>query len=485
MTESHSLVPEDWTAFRRDAHAALDAALDHMQGRADRPVWRPVPDAVKAALEAPAPPGPAETGALVSDVMEKIAAYDIGNTHPRFYGWVHGAGTPEGVIPAMLEAAINANMGGREHAAVYAERQLIGWMREVFGFPESGGGLTVSGTSMATILAMKAALLNHGGEAVRDLGVMALPRPVAVYASAEAHSCITRAYEILGVGRKAVRRVPVDANFRMDLNALAAMIAADRAAGYAPIALVGTAGTVNQGAVDPLEALADIAAAEGLWLHVDGAFGAMAQLSPELAPIVSGIEHADSLAFDFHKWLHVTYDAGMILMRDAELLRAAFSERPDYLAASERGLAAGNPWFTEYGPELSRGFRALRVWYQIKRFGLDRLGEAIAANCRLARHLTERVGAEKRLELMAPATLNVTCFRYRVPDPAESERVNAEIVVLLQERGLAAPSTTRIGGEMAIRVNLTNHRTTTEDMDALVADVIAIGDELTALATAG
>jgi glutamate/tyrosine decarboxylase-like PLP-dependent enzyme len=479
-TDRSPLEPADWDTLRRDAAAALEAAISHLEHRGARPVWRPVPETVKAAFREPAPRGGAEPAALLARFTGEIAAYDLGNTHPRFYGWVHGAGTPEAVIPAMLEAALNANLGGREHAAVYVERQVIAWCREIFGFPEGAGGLVVSGTSMATVLAMKAALARRFGAAIRDEGVAALPaRPIA-YASAEAHSCIAKAFDLLGLGRAAVRKVPVDAAFRMDTAALRALIAEDRAAGRLPFVLVGTAGTVNQGAIDPLDELAGIAAAEGLWYHVDGAFGALAVLSPDLAPRVAGIERADSLAFDFHKWLHVTYDAGFILMRDESALRAAFSERPDYLAAAERGLAAGNPWFTEYGPELSRGFRALKVWYQLRRFGLDALGAAMAGNCRLACHLAARVDAHPALERLAPVALDIVCFRALPPaggaqDAADA--LNEAIVIALQERGLAAPSTTRLGGRLAIRVNLSNHRTTEADLDALVDDTARLAAE--------
>ncbi|PWE32057.1 cytochrome D ubiquinol oxidase subunit I [Maritimibacter sp. 55A14] len=478
MNDRSTLDPEDWAAFRRDAHAALDAALDHVEGRAARPVWQPVPEPVKEALSAPLPDAPSDTPELISRMVGEIAAHDLGNLHPRFHGWVHGAGTPEALIPAMFEAALDANLGGREHAAVYVERQVIGWWRQIFDFPAGAGGLMVSGTSMATLLAMKAALTRHGGTALRDGGLAALPGPVAAYASQEAHGCVARAFDILGLGRGVLRRVPVDGEFRIRTDRLEAMIAADRAAGIAPLALIGTAGSVNTGAIDPLDRLAGIAAAEGLWFHVDGAFGAMARLAPTLAPRLAGIERADSIAFDFHKWLHVTYDAGMILIRDAGALRHAFADRPDYLAGAERGPAAGDPWFTEFGPELSRGFRALRVWYQMLRFGPARLGACIAANCAQAAHLARLVEAAPDLELMAPAPLNIVCLRYRAPDETAAEALNTAIVLALQERGLAVPSTTRIGGRLAIRVNLTNHRTRMADMDALAGDILRLGAEL-------
>jgi aromatic-L-amino-acid/L-tryptophan decarboxylase len=461
-----------------EAHAALDLALNALRTRAERPVWQPVPDAVKAQFTT----APSAAGRPAAELLQQLAAtvlsYDTGNTHARFYGWVHGSGTAAGLIPALLEAALNANMGGREHAAVYLERQVLAWWAELFGFPPQAGGLTVSGTSLATVLALKAALTAQFGTALRDEGVAGFAGRLCAYTSVEAHSCVARALDLLGLGRRALRLIAVDDQFRLDPQALAAQIAADRAAGDLPFCIIGTVGTVNHGAIDPLPALAAIARREQLWLHIDGAFGALAALSPTLRPLLAGLEQADSLAFDVHKWLHVTYDAGFVLVRDAELLRRAFSDRPDYLAGAERGLAAGNPWFTEYGPELSRGFRALKVWYQIEHFGLERLAASIEENCRLAAYLAARIDVEAQLERLTPLSLNIVCFRHRADDVHAD--LNALLVTELQERGLAAPSATRIGGRQAIRVNLTNHRTREADLDALVDDVLQLAAELLA-----
>ena len=264
----------------------------------------------------------------------------------------------------------------------------------------------------------------------------------------------------------------------MDTAALRAAIAADRAAGLQPFVLIGTAGTVNTGATDPLTELADIAAAENLWFHVDGAFGALGSLVPELASRFAAIARADSLAFDFHKWLHVNYDAGCVLVRDEAHHRHAFTDRPDYLKAATRGLAAGNPWPVEYGPELSRGFRALKVWSQIAGFGTQRLGAAIDKNCQQAAYLAEKVAADPRFELTAPVQLNICCFRYIGAglQGAALDALNEEIVIRLQELGIAAPSTTRLKGATVIRVNLTNHRTQTADLDLLLAEIAGLGE---------
>jgi len=468
------LDPADWPAFRTEAHALLDAALDKMQQAREGRVWTPLPDTIKAAFNQPLP----ETGLppeALSAALASLLPYGAGNTHPRFFGWVHGSGTPQNILAEIAASAINANAGGRDHGAIYVERQVIRWCRDLFGFPETASGLIVSGTSLATIVALKVARDARLSFASRKAGV-GTSRLVG-YASAEAHACNPRAFDLLGLGADALRRIPVNAAFEMDPESLRRAIAADLAGGLQPFVIIATAGTVNTGATDPLAELAAIAAETGLWLHVDGAFGALGRLAPSLAPRFDAISRADSVAFDFHKWMHVNYDAGCVLVRDEALHRRAFSDRPDYLKGHTRGLAAGNPWPVEYGPELSRGFRALKVWSQIAGFGTRRLGEAIEANCRQAAWLAGQVAADPRLELMAPVTLNICCFRYRADGLSEAEldALNDEIVIRLQETGLAAPSTTRLHGHLAIRVNLTNHRTRLDDLSRLLEGVAALG----------
>lgn len=471
----NGLDPEDWSAFRETAHALLDAALDKMQRAREGRVWTPFPAAMKAAFDQPLPEA-GLSGADLSAQLEALLPYGAGNTHPRFFGWVHGSGTPQNLLAEIIASAMNANAGGRDHGAIYVERQVIRWCRELFGFPEGASGLIVSGTSLATVVALKVARDARLGFSIRTAGLSAAR--LVGYASAEAHACNARAFDILGIGAGALRRIPVNAGFEMDTDALRDAIRADLAEGLQPFVIIGTAGTVNTGATDPLTELADIAAQSGLWFHVDGAFGALARLVPGLGARFEAVSRADSLAFDFHKWLHVNYDAGCVLLRDEALHRRAFSERPDYLKAAERGLAAGNPWPVEYGPELSRGFRALKVWSQIAGFGTKRLGEEIEKNCAQAAFLGAKVSADARFELSAPVALNICCFRYVGAglEGAALDALNEEIVVRLQELGIAAPSTTRIGGRAVIRVNLTNHRTQLPDLELLLAEIASLGD---------
>jgi aromatic-L-amino-acid/L-tryptophan decarboxylase len=390
---------------------------------------------------------------------------------------VHGSGTPVGALAEFLAGALNAKLGGREHEPVHVERQVIELSRQMLGLPAGSSGLLVSGTSMATVVGLAAARQAHAGGDVRRDGLQGRAVRLVGYASREAHGCVAKAFELLGLGRDSLRLIATDDQHRIDLAALAEAIAADRAAGLRPFCVVGAAGTVNTGAIDDLEALARLCHEQGLWFHVDAAFGGLAVLVPGIAPRLAGVEQADSLAFDFHKWLHVPYDCGCILVRDEAVHRAALALRPDYLAAAERGLAGGDPWSCEYGVDLSRGFRAPKVWFTLLTHGLDRLGASIAANCADAGYLAERVEAAPELELLAPVSLNIVCFRYRDPGlaPAELDRVNAGIVVELQERGIAAPSTTQIAGRFAIRACLCNHRTRRGDLDALVEGALRLG----------
>lgn len=466
MTDT-SLDPSDWEAFRNDAHGLLDAAFDQMQAAREGRVWTPLPDEMKSSLTSPIPDKPTATNEI-ADRLSALLPYGVGNAHPRFFGWVHGSGNPGGVMADIVAAAMNANLGGRDHGAIYVERQVIDWARQMMGFPEGSSGLITSGTSMGTIVALKVARDKQLNFTSRSRGVNGAG--LVGYTSEQAHSCIARAFDMLGLGSDNLRKIPVNSDFRMDLSVLKTRIKADRAAGLTPFAVIGTAGSVNVGAIDDLSVIADIAAAENLWFHVDGAFGATGILSDHVRPKLKGIERADSLAFDFHKWLHVNYAAGCVLVRDSVAHLRTFSERPEYLTGAECGLAAGAPWPVDYGPELSRGFIALKIWAHLLEHGTEKLGRSITKNCEQARLLASLIDKHPELILLAPVNLNIVCFSF-----GHSDAGNEEIVLQLQEKGLAVPSTTTINGQLVIRVNITNHRTTDADMQFLIDQVISIG----------
>ncbi len=477
LNSDSSLDPEDWPSFRDQGHRMLDDMFDYLERIGESPAGQPMPDAVRASFRERLPMAPAELSEVHGEFLENILPYSNGNVHPGFMGWVHGGGNAAGMLAEMLAAGLNANLAGRDHAPIEVERQIVQWMRELFGFPETASGLFVTGTSMANLIAILVARDAALGFDIRRAGVAAKPKRLTAYASVTAHGSLRRALDFCGLGSDALRLIPVDSRHRIDLGALRHTIESDRRAGYSPLPLMGPAGTGDAGAIDDLDRLAAIASEERMWLHVDGAYGALGILAPEIAPRLAGIEAADSLAFDFHKWGQVPYDAGFVLVRDGELHRKAFASPAAYLEREARGLAAGSTWPCDLGPDQSRGFRALKTWFTLKVYGLQALGRTIARTCELARYLERRVAATEELELLAPVSLNIVCFRFRCPD---ADRVNARIVVELQESGVCAPSTTRIDGELAIRAAITNHRTSAANIAALVDATLSIGRALTA-----
>ena len=466
------LDPRDWDELRAQGHAMLNDMFDYLEHLRQRPVWQPIPDAAREAFAQPLPREPENLRAVHRAFMEQVVPYAVGNAHPGFMGWVHGGGTPVGMLAEMLAGGLNANLGGRDQMPLEVERQVARWAKELFGFPDSSAGLFVTGTSMANFIALVVARTAALGEKVRRSGVAGVAGKLTAYTSAAAHDCIAQAMDLAGLGADALRLIPTDADHRMDLKALRAAIDEDRANGLTPFFLAGTAGTVAVGAIDDLDALAGLAAEQGLWFHVDGAYGALAMLAPELAPRLAGIERADSLAFDFHKWGQVPYDAGFVLVRDGALQERTFSATTTYLQREQRGLAAGSPWPCDLGPDLSRGFRALKAWFTIKTYGADALGRAISGTCDLAGYAAGRIEAHPELELLAPVPLNIVCFGYRCADP---DAVNAAVAVALQESGVAAPSTARVNGRLAIRAAIVNHRTERRDIDALINAASAHG----------
>ena len=467
-----SLDPQDWTATRAQAHRMLDDMLDYIAHIRERPVWTPMPDSVRRHFRGAIAREPASLEAVHREFLDLVLPYAGGNVHPGFMGWVQGAGTVTGMLAEMLAGGLNANLGGRDQAPIEVERQMVAWVRDLFGFPQEASGLFVTGTSMANFLGVLVARTAKLGHAVRGEGLGETGQNLRAYASRAAHGCIAQAMDLAGFGRDALRLVPTDASSRLDVAALRDMIAQDRAAGLQPFLVIGSAGTVDVGAVDDLRAITALCAQEKLWCHIDGAYGALGMLSKEVAPRLDGIDKADSIAFDFHKWGQVPYDAGFLLVRDGRQHYETFASPAAYLRRETRGLAAGSPWPCDFGPDLSRGFRALKTWFTLKVHGAEAIGAAITQSCVLARYLEQRIRAEPALELLAPAQLNIVGFRYRARD---ADRINAQIVAELQESGIAAPSTTTINGQLAIRAALFNHRTQASDLDAMVDAVLRLG----------
>ncbi len=479
-SNEESLDPQDWDAMRALGHRMVDDMLTYLQTVRDRPVWQPMPDQVKENLKKPLPNEPQSPEDAYRDFVENVLPYPLGNIHPRFWGWVMGNGTPFGVLAEMLAATMNPNLGGGEHVANNVELQVLDWCKEMLGFPLSASGLLVSGGSMANLVGLTVARNTMAGFDIRHQGLPAAPKRLVLYGSVEMHSSIEKAVELLGLGRDALRMVPTNERFQIDLEVLERLIADDRASGFLPFCLIGNAGTVNTGAIDPLDDMADIAQREKIWFHVDGAFGALAAVSPELRPLVKGMERADSIAFDLHKWMYMPFEVGCILVRDKETHRLAFTLTPEYLAHFERGAASGAHWFNEYGPQLTRGFRALKVWLSIKEHGIAKYGRVIKQNVDQCQYLTQLIQASPDLELLAPTSLNIVCFRFKTAngDDAALNLLNEQIMIELHEQGIAVPTYTTLNGKFAIRVANTNHRTRCDDFDVLVREVVRLGREL-------
>jgi aromatic-L-amino-acid decarboxylase len=484
--ENHqeTLDPENWTVTRQLGHKMIDDMLDYLQTVGENPVWQPAPGHVKAHFTKTLPADPQPIAEIYQEFKEYVLPYPIGNIHPRFWGWVFGTGTATGALAEFLTAVMNTNAGDIDHhSANHVEKQVLSWIKNMLGFPESASGLLTSGCSAANLIGLTVARNAMANYDLRRDGVNAGEGRMVLYASEEIHSSIQKAVEILGLGTGSLRLVPVNEEFKIDLVALKEAIVQDREDGNQPFCVVGAAGTTNTGAVDDLNHLADICEQENLWLHVDGAFGAWAALAPAVKDQVAGMERADSLAFDLHKWMYMPYEIGCILVRHAQKHKDAFFLRPDYLARIEggRGMTGGDlPWLTDYGYQLSRNFRALKAWMSIKEHGSQKYGRMIQQNVDQAQYLAELVSASEQLELLAPVPLNVVCFRYHSPgvEGGDLDEVNQRILVELQEGGLAVVSGTRIRGKFALHVAHTNHRSRWEDFELLIGEIVRLGDEI-------
>jgi len=476
------LDPDDWEAFRAFAHRVVDETLDHVRGIRETPPWQPIPSAVRHALTTdPLPTTGIGEEQAYADYAQLVRPYPSGNLHPRSWGWVRGNGTPFAALADYLASSLNPNVGGFDQAPVLVEQTVIRWFAELMGFPPGAGGIIQTGGTMANVIGLAVARHMRSGIDVRGDGLVASPQRLLVYGSVETHSWLKKACELLGLGARSFRRVPVDAAFRIDIGELERMLAADRAAGHRPICVVGTAGTVNTGATDDLSALADLCEREQLWFHIDGAFGALVALSDQHRSVVHGMGRADSLAFDLHKWGYLPFDVAVALVRRDVDLRDTFSVTAPYLEVETRGATAHLGFYhADRGVELSRAFKALKVWMSLRAEGVGAWAAHIERNIAQVQRAAALVEAHPALELVAPAPLNVLNFRYAPAGlPAtELDAVNREILLRVQERGIALPSGTTLPRGYAIRCANTNHRSTDADFDALLDAVVRLGEEL-------
>jgi glutamate/tyrosine decarboxylase-like PLP-dependent enzyme len=477
----------DLDADRAAAHRAVDLAFDRLATVAGRPVYRRVPTQVRARLaEAPLPQRGQPVDAILDEFAATVAPYPMGNGHPRFFGWGNPPPVPIGAIADLLAAALNPSCAGGDHAATYVERAAVRWLMELIGFPTTGSmGLLVSGGSMASLTGLAAArhwAAKRDGWDARAEGLQGRRSPLVLYVSTEGHTALRKGAELLGIGSANVRLVPVDAAFRFDLDTLAAAITADRARGARPFCVAASAGTVNTGAIDPLDRLADLCASEGLWFHVDAALGGFGVLDPTVADRYVGIERADSVAIDPHKWLAVPYECGCVVLRDEALLRDTFSLVPPYLRAEEDKGIGGPPWYAEYGFQQTRGFRALKLWMCLRHLGREGYARIVARQIALTRRLAALVDAASDLERLAPVETSVVCFRYvpahRRDDETALDALNRAIVETVQTGGEVFLTQAVLNERFALRANIFHYDTSEADIDALVAVVRKTGTAL-------
>ena len=483
----------DPDAFRRIGYRAVDLAVEHLATIRDRPVYRPMAhDERRSLLELPLPERGSTPDAVLDRFQAEVLPHPMGNGHPRFFGWVNSPPAPIGVVADLLAAAMDPSVAGGDHAAVYVERCAVRWLAELVGFPtEDGIGLLVSGGSIASLTGLAAArhrAAREDGWDVRADGLQGERPRLALYLSSEGHSTLRKAVELLGLGEAAVTVVPVDDAYRMDVAALRAAVDADRAAGRRPFCVAASAGTVNTGAVDPLDALADLCAEEGLWLHVDGAYGVVGVLDPAVADRFAGLGRADSLALDPHKWLSVPVECGCALVRDGALLRDAFSFVAPHLRTEEGKGIGGLPWYAEYGFQQTRGFRALKLWMTLLHAGREGLAATVARHNALARLLAGLVDAAPDLEQAAPVALSIVCFRY-VPsalrgDEERLDALNKAIMEEVQAGGEAFLTQAVLDGRFVLRANVLHYGTTEDDAAALLGVVRRTGERLAAAAGA-
>jgi glutamate/tyrosine decarboxylase-like PLP-dependent enzyme len=395
---------------------------------------------------------------------------------------VRGTGTPLAVLADMLASGLNAHMAGGRQAPVVMETTCLRWLAELMGMPPETSGLLTTGASMANLLGLAVGRHAKAGYDIRRRGLQGNEPQLLVYGSTETHSWAVKAVELIGLGRDSYRRIPVTAAHQIDLEQLESQIQQDRAAGHRPTVIIANCGTVNTGAIDDLSAIAALCRKYDLWFHVDGAFGALLRLTSEYADMVRGIEQADSLAFDLHKWVYLPFEIGCVLVRDPEQHTATFATQASYLEEAEGGIMAGGLPFADRGIELTRGFRALKLWMSLQVHGTALYSQLIARNMGQAAYLEGLIHASPRLELLAPRPTNVVCFRYCRSDLDDTalNALNRRLVIELQESGRYVVSGTVLDERYALRVAITNHRSQMEDFTALAADCVHFGDQVAA-----
>ena len=477
-------MPQEWSEaeIRDFGYRVVDLIAESLTSIDRGPVFRPIPPEVADVLSStPLPLEGTDADDILADFRDQVLPYPMGNGHRRFWGWVNSPPAVIGIFAEALAAAMDPSVAGGNHAAVHLEHGVLDWFKELFGFPAESAGLLVSGGSVASLVGLAVARHRAEGQ-VRTEGLQADHPKLCVYVSEEGHSCLRKAAELLGIGSANIRTIAVDDAYRMDVAALESAIEADLAVGNRPVAVAASAGTVNTGAIDPLEAVAEVCSRHGAWFHVDGAYGAPAVLTRRYEAELGPLRLADSLAIDPHKWLSVPIEAGVVLVRDAQAMRDAFSLVPPYLRTDDDPHGVGGPvWFSEFGIQQTRGFRALKVWMALRHDGINGYRAAIEAQIGLAEQLSHAVEQAADLELVASG-LSVACFRYAPPEIAgDDERldaINRELLRRLQLGGDAFLSSSVLRGRFVLRACIINYKSRVEDIERLVELVRSVGMEV-------
>eukprot|EP00013_Stygamoeba_regulata_P026735 CAMPEP_0177649322 /NCGR_PEP_ID=MMETSP0447-20121125/11320_1 /TAXON_ID=0 /ORGANISM="Stygamoeba regulata, Strain BSH-02190019" /LENGTH=501 /DNA_ID=CAMNT_0019152063 /DNA_START=215 /DNA_END=1720 /DNA_ORIENTATION=+ len=478
------LDPPNWEHLEELGHRMVTDMFKHLRERRDDAVWREQPKESVEFFRQALPQSAQPSEQVYRDYLQHVLPYSMGNTHPRFWGWVIGTNTPMGVLADMLAAVANPNCGGGSHSAIQVEKQVIDWCADVVGYERAAcSGLLVGGCSSATWHCLAIARNQAGrtrGIGEHGLAQCSTSARLIFYTSVEQHMSIERAVQLLGLGVNNLRKISVDEQYAMRVDELRAAIEQDLASGFRPACVIATLGTVNSGAVDPLPEIVSLCREFGIWLHVDGAFGALLCLAPERRHLCEGLSHADSISFDLHKWLHVGYGTAVALTRHPQAHLETFHKGASYLENEHKGLSGGFWWPGMYGLQLSRGFSALRAWMTIKHYGTERLGALIDQNCEQAAYLARLVERTPKLELIAPVPMNIVCFRFVDPSLSlsldEWNAFNRELLLDVQLSGVAVLSGVTLQGMTGLRAAICNHRTRRSDLDLTVTTILALAE---------
>ncbi|MGK7369794.1 MAG: pyridoxal phosphate-dependent decarboxylase family protein [Candidatus Halalkalibacterium sp. M3_1C_030] len=436
---------------------------------------------VIALFDEPLPEEASEIDNVLSEVKNKVLESITNSAGPKYYGYITGGGNQVAVLAEMIKASLNQNNLKWHSSPVSTEmeRLVMRWVAEFIGFPTSSAGVLLSGGSVANFNCLAVARKIKSPVNVADEGMYGSP-PQTVYVSAEGHSSFDKAVDMLGMGKKYLRKIPVDQEQRISIEALDEAIRKDKEEGLYPVCGIGVAGTTNTGAVDDLNAVADVCEKHNLWYHVDAAYGGPAAKVEGVASLFNGIDRADSVVVNPHKWMYVPFEAGGVLVRNPEHLRATFSTIPDYLKSDK--TAESRTDLMEYNLPLTKEFKALKVWMTLKAFGAHKIRETIKEDIAKAKYLVNRINEEPFLRLMAPAPLSIVCFRYSRPGSLLSEHelneINDAITHRIEQDGRVFLTGTKIGGETAMRVCFINHRTERKHIDELIEVVLEIGKEV-------